>query len=114
MTVTMPRPKTPPERIPLFRGLVLNARAIGGDFISQGQYWLLERAFIAAQGRPGSPAFLWGWGHQRLLKDALKASGVSVKPHDSAQLHPFALERNGFSRLQELEEKIKKERPNSQ
>lgn len=109
--MAIPRPKIPPERVPLFRGLVHYARAIGGGFITEGQYQLLERAFIAAQGRPGSPAFLWGWGHQRLLRDALTAAGVSVKRQDNARLHPFALERDGFSRLQDLEEKIKKEQP---
>lgn len=103
----MAHSKTLPEHLPMFRGLVLYAKAIGGGFITEAQYRLLEREFIVAQDRPGSPAFLWGWGHQRLLRDALTDAGVSVKRPETASLHPFVLNREGFSRLSELEIKMK-------
>ena len=103
----MTRPNVSPEDLPLFQQLVTRAKAEGGDgVIIEAGYEQLERNFIAAQGAPGVPAFLWGWGIQRILRDALAAAGVRVRRPDPAVLHPFVLEGKGFSRLRELESKI--------
>lgn len=101
----MTRPKVLPEDLPLFQQLAARAISDGSDSITEAEYRQLEHAFIAAQGAPGAPAVLWGWGNQRLLRDAVAAAGVRVQP-DPVVLHPFVLERTCFARLRELECKI--------
>lgn len=75
----MTRPKVPPEDLPLFQQLVAHAKSNGNNAISEAEYQQLEDTFIAAQGRPGTPTFLWGLGHRQILKSALAAAGVSVQ-----------------------------------
>jgi hypothetical protein len=74
----MTRPKVAPEKLLLFREMVARAKSEKDWSITQAEYQRLESAFIAAQGTPGTPVFLWGLGHRRRLREALTSAGVCV------------------------------------